>query len=397
MFGDLCARCKGRLWCGLPKCPILEAVKDYLPRIRVESSSLFGASPPSIFVGRYGYPNVFAGPLVTEDEKGIFSSTQELYGKSLGEILAKASLLIRAARRINVKKMNQRIVEASQEIAMSERRVDTEIWVEKAYNIPEVDGFFHPTGPRILPRRIEVVDNPAIPRKVDAITEERLKAELALKELYHYGYSVDYLQRLLSSGILGKDRKMVPTRWSITAVDDIISRNLLKKVKEYGELGGYLYYFNSFMGNEFHILLLPGSWEYEMLESWLKGSLYSPSSLSIGQDYEPFQGRKDYASNITGAYYAARLAVVEHLERIKRQAKVLIYREITPEYKIPLGVWVIRETVRRAFEKKPIKFEDINSLLSFAESRSRLKGWSKKSRIVDGMKHQRKIEDFLRI
>jgi len=396
VFGELCTRCKGRLWCGLPKCPILESVKDYLPRIRLSSGSIYGPSPPSIFVGRFGYPNVLAGPLVTEKREALFSSTKELYGKTFGDILSRTASLIRTAKRVNVKKMKGRIVKSSQEIAMSERALDTEIWIEKLYGYGDVDDYFHPTGPRIEPRKIDVVDNPLIPRKVDMLVEERLKATTAIYELYSYGYDVDYLQRLLSSGILGRERKLVPTRWSITAVDDIISRKLLQNVREYDEIGEIEYYFNSFMGNDFHIILIPGNWEYEMIESWLKGSLYSPSTSTLGEDYEPFEGRKDYASNITGAYYAARLAVVEYLSRRRKQAKVLIYREIKPEYKIPLGVWVIRETVRNAFLKKPVKFGEIDRAIMFAENKSRVKRWSKKSKILRNMKFQKKLEDFMR-
>ena len=42
-------------------------------------------------------------------------------------------------------------------------------------------------------------------------------------------------------------------------------------------------------------------------------------------------------TRITGAYYSARLAVAEHLKRIRRQASAIVFREITPEYKIPMG------------------------------------------------------------
>ncbi len=395
VFGELCVRCKGRLWCGLPKCPILENAKNIMPKLKISSGSIFGPSPPSIFVGRYGYPNVYAGPLVAEDRGRIFSSTRELYGRDLGEILSMTSVLVRTSRRVNVRKIKERIVEKSQEIAMSERAVDTEIWVEKAYGFPQVDEFFHPTGPRVIPRRIDVVDNPIIPKKVDMVVEERLKANLVIKELYKSGYEVDYIQRLLSSGVLGRDKRLVPTRWSITAVDDIASKSLLEDVRLYDTIDGVEYYYNKFMGNEFHIFLIPGIWEYEMIESWMRGSIYSPTGYVGEGDYEPYEGRRDYASNITGAYYAARLAVVENLYKRRRQAKVLIYREITPEYKLPLGVWVIREGVRHALYREPKIFETYSQAIEYAEERSHLKGWSGKSKIVFNLKHQRRIDDFL--
>jgi hypothetical protein len=38
----------------------------------------------------------------------------------------------------------------------------------------------------------------------------------------------------LSIGVLGlkKDKKLVPTRWAITATDDILAKKLLEKVKQ---------------------------------------------------------------------------------------------------------------------------------------------------------------------
>jgi len=48
------------------------------------------------------------------------------------------------------------------------------------------------------------------------------KSVTALNELYKSNVEIDHLQKLLSVGTLGlkTQRKMVPTRWSITATDD---------------------------------------------------------------------------------------------------------------------------------------------------------------------------------
>ena len=395
MFGELCVRCKGRLWCGLPKCPILEAAKSYLPKLKITSDSIFGMSPPSIFVGRHNYPNVFAGPLISEDSHAhAVSDTSLLYGKDMQYILTKTSSLLRASTEINVKKPNGRMVSATQEIAMSIKPIDTELKIEKIGMSPSLDAFFYPTGPRIVPRKIDVVDNPKIPRKVDSIVEDKIRANYAIIELYKYGASVDYLQRLLSAGTLGYNKKMVPTRWSITAVDDAIGKALLNEVKHFETVDKIEYYTNSFMGNVFHIMLIPGTWEYEMLETWLKGAIYASETV-IGDDYEPYEGRKKYASQITGAYYSARLAVLENLKLRKRQAKVLIYREITPDYKIPLGVWIIRETVRHAMLKKPNIYETIAEAIHIIKNNTQIKSWPNKSKIIYNLKHQRTLDFFV--
>ncbi len=366
-----------------------------MPRLQINPNDIFGLSPPSIFVGRFGYPNVLAGPLVSQsEESSVIADTSNLYGKDLDFVMKNTSSLLRASIKVNVKKPYGKIIDATQEISMSTKPLDTEVQVEKIRMSPSLDTFFHPTGPLIIPRRVDVVDNPAIPRKVDSMVEERLKANKVIIELYNYGLSVDYIQRILSAGVLGFDKKLVPTRWSITAVDDAIGKYLLEKIRDYESINEIEYYSNSFMGNEFHILLIPGAWEFEMLESWLKGAIYSPGETIIGEDYEPYSGRKKYADNITGAYYSARLAVEEHLVSRRRQSRVIVYREITPDYKLPLGVWVIRETVRHAMYKTPVKFSTIDESLEFIGERVKVKEWKNKSRIVYEMKHQKTLLDF---
>jgi len=169
---------------------------------------------------------------------------------------------------------------------------------------------------------------------------------------------------------------------------------LLNEVKHFETVDKIEYYTNSFMGNVFHIMLIPGTWEYEMLETWLKGAIYASETV-IGDDYEPYEGRKKYASQITGAYYSARLAVLENLKLRKRQAKVLIYREITPDYKIPLGVWIIRETVRHAMLKKPNIYETIAEAIHIIKNNTQIKSWPNKSKIIYNLKHQRTLDFFV--
>ena len=83
-------------------------------------------------------------------------------------------------------------------------------------------------------------------------------------------------------------------------------------------------------------------------------------------------GRKKYAFNVTGAYYTARLAVCEYLEKIKKQAYIIIFREERPEYNAPLGVGILRELSRDAFSKQPEKFDTIQQALTQMQSRMKL-------------------------
>jgi len=65
MMNDLCVQCKGsRHLCGNKFCPLLKE-KIVLKSLSMKDLKEFqGSSPPSIFVGRFNYPNVSLNPLI---------------------------------------------------------------------------------------------------------------------------------------------------------------------------------------------------------------------------------------------------------------------------------------------------------------------------------------------
>ena len=110
---------------------------------------------------------------------------------------------------------------------------------------------------------------------------------------------------------------------------------------------------NEYMGNRYWVVLAPGQWEYELVEMKAPGSVWNqdPSGeVWMGAAHEGFEGRTGYVDETAGAYYAARLGVLEHLQAVGRQAKALVLREVSDDYWAPVGVWQIRESVRDAFD-----------------------------------------------
>jgi hypothetical protein len=166
---------------------------------------------------------------------------------------------------------------------------------------------------------------------------------------------------MLSVGVFGKQRKLVPTRWSITATDDILGKNFLDKVREQ-PIGEYAAHFGSYLGNYYLLLFFPEQWSYELFEMYVK-----PGVLEYSTDYEEFSGRKNYAEQCAGGYYTVRMAIAEHLIQQKRQNTVLALRFITDEYVLPLGVWVTREATRKALASRPIKFASKDLLMNYAK------------------------------
>jgi hypothetical protein len=392
---------------------------------------IFGASPPGFFVGRYNYPNVAVGPLVpfkefetnlNIEDYHILDAPELWYGKQMMDVIRYRSSLVRNNFKVNVRMGSdirkttppldaQRLLDTSQELSMAARPVDTETKLSKVSLNMMMDNHFIPMGPSGITEKIRITENVKVHPKVDyCVADTDLKAQEAVSEHLYMNGSVPLssIMRVFSAGLLGekKNRKLVPTRWTITAVDDIISKHLIKEIKRFPEINEYRIYEATYLDNHFKILLFPGKFTYEMNEVWAPNSLWNISldglykklTPQIMTDYEFYRGRKSYASNITGAYYAARKAVCEYLYNIKRQARVLIFREVSAGYTVPLGVWVIRETVNNAmFTSEPVILDNFDdSIVKMAEGLMvDLKHWKKSSKLINFIKTQKTLDNFL--
>ena len=191
-----------------------------------------------------------------------------------------------------------------------------------------------------------------------------LKAQDAVLTLYNSGVEISKIQKCFSIGMLGQKRKLVPTKWSITATDDIISGSLQDDVLNYSLIDSCQVFFYEHLGNLFSVVLFPHRWIYEMIEAW-----YSDGMVVFGSDYEDARGI-NHPPNIAGAYFAAKLAVLEYLKKKKVQAGVIILREIKPDYAIPVGVWQIREGIRQAMSCNPVFATDFDHALFLASKKT---------------------------
>ena len=125
----------------------------------------------------------------------------------------------------------------------------------------------------------------------------------------------------------------------------------------------------------------------------MKDSLWSNPG-NVTSDWEDQRPRTKYAENVTGAYYAARLAILEHLRSARRSGSAFVWRDIGPGYWAPVGVWLIREACREALNTTPQKFDTMNDAISTiaTEASSRqevMESWFAKRMI------QAKISDYL--
>jgi len=396
-MSDLCVRCKSRGWCGGP-CKLLANLKKYQPKIKLEFS---GSSPPEVFVGRYNYPHVFTGVLAPDEhgntEKMSMPESWFENKESIQNILSYRSQMIYSRFTSNIKKQT-RLKGFMQEIALASKHVDASFKLKKK-----------PTVKLDLNRHVAMIGNPAplvsakldsnpkVKKKVDYLVNDTdAKSVTAINELHKSKIPVSNIIKVLSAGLLGKkiNRKLVPTRWSVTATDDIISKTLLKEIRYYSELQEYRLFTGNYIGNYYEIVLIPGCWSFEVIEMSKKG-FWNPK-LAVWQDYEGYHPRKKYADSVTGGYYAVRLPITEYFMKIKRQASVLILREVKEEYWAPLGVGILRELVRDILNKKYKRFDSMDEVLKEVGKTFDIdkKDFLKKSKLLKERRTQKRLFDF---
>jgi hypothetical protein len=191
--------------------------------------------------------------------------------------------------------------------------------------------------------------------------------------LYREGFDVYYLQRLYSAGIFSSNggQKLVPSSWAIRSVDKHIGNCLIDEISENEPVDEFLHYSNSYLSNNYEILLLPGDWKFEVFEAWAPRTMWTLAYArpAIYQDFEGYTvGSEDIGKN-NGSYQAIRLAVLEGLRKLGKRATAIVFREVADDYSLPLGVWHVREAVRNAFTKKPSTFESAEAALNYISVR----------------------------
>ncbi|MBI4043209.1 MAG: hypothetical protein HY393_00190 [Candidatus Diapherotrites archaeon] len=405
---DICVKCKGRLWCG-PVCWVLEKHKIVSRSVeQMKGTSFQGSSPPSLFVSWTSYPNVTVAPMAPTfslDDADLLDNPERWYGLPAQDIIGFREQLVRSTSKALVQSASNpsRELARMQELVLGEKSVEVEVELAKR---PHAELSFSdttpPMGPHAPLKKFRLTENPSVPQKVDAlVADTQALSQTAVQELFEHHIPVHYLYKILSAGMLGvqRKRKLVPTRWAITAIDSNLSNYLVEEVKAYSPIQDFRVFHANYVDNDFWILLLPSEWQFEQMEAWKPGGLWTSHSTEsrIMADHEFFGGRKKYASNVAGAYYSARLAVGEYLRSIKRQSGCVIFREIGVSVQASLGVWKIRETVRHALKEKPLTFYELPRALDFLSSRLSvpLESYLRESNVLSFYRHQKRITEYL--
>ena len=356
------------------------------------SENIAGSSPPSVFVGSYDYPKVNVGPMIPpiHGDTMLLDSPELWTGKSLEEIINYRLNLVRGIQKTSVNNPSGRYIENIQELAMADKPTDSELTFHKSTEPRTIiDGFSAPFGPVGEIKTAKFSNSMSNKQIEKAYYDRDLLTQDAVLKLYNSGIEISKIQKCFSIGMFGKKRKLVPTKWSITATDDIISNQLVNDCLDFSIVDSYKVFSFEHLGNLFSVILFPHLWLFEMIEAW-----YSKGILGFGSDHENARGI-DHPPKIAGAYFAAKLAVAEYLVKNKIQSGVLILREIRPEYAVPVGVWQVREGIRNALKQKPKILASFDSALNYACSKLSIskKEWLANGNIMKILK-QKTLTDY---
>jgi len=366
-------------------------------------SKLDSNSPPSVFVGsKLRYPLVNVGILspLEKDENAWLYDDAKYWAKNNFQIsdiirLRDSLLNSRFQSKVTDSRLNKKFIQIAQEIAIASKPVDLEIELKDSPKIGRnKDKVLIHHGMQATLKKAKVTTNIKVDKKLDRVINDEIKASEGIDLLYQNNFNEYSLSKILSVGVLGlkKNKKLVPTRWSITATDDILAKRLLTQIKNYKWIENYQLFFGEFMGKCYLLLFFPNIWNYELFELYFPGSSWNPSQeIKASTDYETYSGRKNYAFNTAGGYYATRLPILEYLNKIKRQASVLVIRIETPSYWAALGVWVVRESVRKALKRK-MEFTKEEEFINTAKKISKVKYNFDNSEIINRSRLLRQIK-----
>ena len=356
------------------------------------SDSISGSSPPSIFVGSYGYPNVGVGPMLPpiHGDTTLLDSPEHWLGKTLEDIVNFRLSLVRGTQKLPIENTQGRFIENLHEVAMSSHSIDADLQFHKAtLPVTTIDGESAPFGPVGDIKSAKFFGTRSDKSIERVYYDHDLKAQDAVLTLYNKGIDISKIQKCFSVGMLGKKRKLVPTKWSITATDDIISKSLVSEILEFDLIDSCRVFSHDHLGNMFSVILFPHRWLFEMQEAW-----HDENQIGFGFDSEDARGI-DHPPAIAGAYFAAKLGVSEYLVLKKLQAAVLVLREIRPEYAVPVGVWQIREAIRAAMKKEPYIAQNFVDGVNFASKRMSVSKseWLSRGMLLEMLK-QKSISEF---
>ncbi|MDR2829975.1 MAG: Nre family DNA repair protein [Methanobrevibacter sp.] len=347
-----------------------EYLKKLTSKIQMKSikigKDLEGSTPPSVFIGRWNYPKVYVGPMIVPEsgDTAIVDSPESWISenKTQEDIIKYRLNLVRGKQLLAINDLDNPLIEKLQDISLASKSIDSEAKFRKIPRGNMLSEDNTPHGPSAV---IEKFDINAVrwDRQLEkTYYDTDLKSSEALMNLHDKDVPFSRFQKAFSVGAIGtgKKRKLVPTRWSITACDSTIANNLLKEVRHYSILDNYRVYEFQSLKNYYAIILIPMEWQYEWMEAFIQ--ILGKEEM-IFSDYETNRDKSEYSS-VGGCYYTCKMSILDYLNKQKIQSGAIVLREVYEGY-IPLGVFNVRENVKYAMEGEYREFETLKQSLEY--------------------------------
>jgi hypothetical protein len=354
-----------------------EYLRHLTSRFRMRSvavgKELEGSTPPSVFIGSWNYPKVFAGPMVApmSGDTSLLDSPEAWIPQNVttSDIVNFRLNLVRGKQEVKITDLDNDLVEKLRDISMADSSIESEVEFK---TIPRGTSFTDehtPHGPSALMEDFDVGNCRWEHSLEKAYYDTDLKAADAVVELHEKDTPFSRIQKAFSVGGMGtkRRRRLVPTRWSITACDSILGNTMLKEVRHNEIIPFYQVREFQSLNNYYAVILLPMAWQYEWMEAFLH--VLGREEMLFG-DYETNKGKKGY-STVGGCYYSCKFGVLEALAKEKKQAGAIILREAYRGY-VPLGVFNVRENVRNAMKQPAKEFESFRSVLNYLAPKLKL-------------------------
>lgn len=359
------------------KLKFYEEIKKYQKTLKPTKEIIgFGSAP---IVGEKNYPFLATHNISNEEKSSSFFETGNLVKKSYDDILPlKAKSILGSTNKNYIKKPRTKIVEELRDIYKSKKAVEMQSTFEKEliFNkilTSKVSGVM---GSQNELTKLEAQENTSTSNKIEKFTQNDIKAREAIISLYEKGINEHQIINLLALGSFGIDinRKLVPTKWAISAYDQTIEKYLHKKILNNNVINEYEIYHDLDKGNDFIIILIPDHFNAEIVETWdvsgldqeaLSGKWKTNKKTIIEVDYVGNDNKlKTKEPQTAGGFWATKSPIHRFLDERKKQASYISIRFID-NYEIPLGVVFVRECVRKALNNCILKTSSSLEVESF--------------------------------
>lgn len=173
--------------------------------IRLSKSTISGASPPSVFVGHYGYPKVSIGPMVPDrhGNTSILDFPEMWTGKTLQDILNFRLSLVRGQSSMKINELDNKFILSLQELAMSQKPAESEvkfqtrpIFHQSLINKKnDLNREFTPFGLQAEIESFKMSSTSSNKKIEDMYSDNDIKATDAVIELYKNGIEVSQINK----------------------------------------------------------------------------------------------------------------------------------------------------------------------------------------------------------